>query len=132
MSAALAPAPAPPRLLRFLLTTTLPGFPVMSAGIVNVDACDYRLVGWSIAIRGAAAFFISPPGWAIGAHPNSLSGKGKVQVFGPVPLTHMTCVWEGDDASALDRLQRVDVPPMKMRPIAVDVLVGDSKEMGDA
>lgn len=128
---AAAPAPAPPRLLRFKLDQLLPGMPAMSSQVVSCDACEARLVGWSIAIRGAAAFFISPPGWIIGSHPNTLTGKGKVQVFGPVPLTHMTCVWEGDDATVLDRLQRVDVPPMKMRPVAVEATV-DSKEMGDA
>lgn len=122
-----------PRLVRFRIDHPSLPPPLNSVGKVNVAAPDYRLDGWGLRVRGAVVFLVSPRGWKQGKHKNECDVKGPVTVIGPIPMAHVTLEWEGDDADAVDKLQRYDLPAMtKAMPVADEMPALDAKEIGDA
>lgn len=130
------PDPQPAlRLARFRVDTGHAigiGPPFHSMGLVDCANPPANIEGWSVAIRGAAVFFVSPPGWQQGRSIRELTGRGPLTVIGPIPLQHVTLVWEGDP-QGVDKLQRVDVPPLA-RVVVPSEAPGraiDSKELGD-
>lgn len=119
-----------PRLVRFRIDhpPMLPPFNTMSW--VQVANPPPVLDGWGLAIRGAAAFLLSPKGWVHGGARSP--GKGAVTAIGPIPLAHVTLVWEVDDPANVDKLQRYDLPPMTRAPVVPDEMPAlDAKEIGD-
>lgn len=119
-----------PRLVRFKIDhpPMLPPFNTLSW--VQVANPPPVLDGWSLAIRGAAAFLISPRGWVHGS--SSRAPNGPVSAIGPIPLAHVTLVWELEDAALVDKLQRYDLAPMKRAAVVPDEMpVLDAKEIGD-
>lgn len=132
--AAAAPPSVPPRVVRFCVVPHAragegPNFSQL--GPVDVDAPNAAVEGWSLKIRGGAVFFVSPPGWRQGMPLTQLPGKGRVRII-EVPRQHVTFVFEADDDSIIDKLQRFDVPPIR-RPVSPSEAepVLDSKELGD-
>lgn len=126
---------SPPRLLRFRVDhAVLPlGPPMHSMGVVTCDAPDARIEGWSLAIRGAAAFLVSPRGWKQGTSFRELTGKGEIVFVGPIPMTHVTCAWAGDDGEQVDKVQRFTSPPFARTAVAApEEKAIDSKDLGDA
>lgn len=115
-----APPASTPRLARFRVDHPVVGVPphFHNLGLVDCQNPDGRIVGWSILIRGAAVFFVSPRG----AEPPSIV---------EIPRQHVTFVWAGD-ATGVEKLQRVDVPPlaraMPVQPVEPAI---PSKELGD-
>lgn len=129
------PVESPPRLLRFRVDhVVLPlGPPMHSMGVVTCDAPDARIEGWSLEIRGAAAFLVSPRGWKQGTTFRELTGKGELTVVGPLPMQHVTCAWAGDDANIVDKLQRFTSPPFaRAAPVQPEERAVDAKDLGDA
>ena len=126
------PAPAI-RLARFRVD-----HPVIGVGpafhnksLIDCSQPDPQLEGWSVLIRGAAVFFASPRGWKQGLSIRELNGKGPVTMI-EVPRQHVSFVWECDDPSIVDKLQRFDSPPMAREAVAsAPSAVIDSKDMGD-
>lgn len=122
-----------PRLVRFRIDHPSLPPPLNTFGTVTVDRPDARLEGWGLAVRGAAVFLISPRGWQLSAARPLWNSSGPVTAIGPIPMAHVTLVWEGDDASIVDKLQRFDLPPMvKSAPAPEEKVVLDAKELGDA
>lgn len=122
-----------PRLVRFRIDHPSLPPPLHNVGKVNVATPDHRLDGWGLRVRGAVVFLVSPRGWKQGKHKNECDTKGPVTVIGPIPMAHVTLEWEGDDADAVDKLQRYDLPAMaKAVPVADEMPALDSKEIGDA
>lgn len=133
-SAPAAPPAATIRLVRFKIDhTPLPAGPNISSSI-ECDAPPGQLVGWSLAIRGAAVFLVGPPGWTPAratSHISGLDKSGPRPIF-EIPRTHCTFYWESSDPSLIEKLQRFDVPPMQRRAGPLDERpVLDSKELGD-
>lgn len=82
-------------------------------GRVVVDNPPPHLAGWSLAIRGGAAFLISPPGWTQKGQPlASLDKTGERRVL-EMPRTCILLHWAvgGDALAAVDKLQRYDCGP---------------------
>lgn len=132
----ISPAAPAIRLVRFKVEhPILPsGPPLHALGSITCDSPDTRIAGWSLEIRGAAAFLVSPRGWAQNKHPNEFGNKGLITVVGPIPMAHITCVWEGDDAGIVDKLQRFSSPPFTRAPapLTADDAPLDAKDLGDA
>lgn len=129
------PVETTPRLLRFRIDhPVLPlGPPMHSMGVVTCDAPDARIEGWSLAIRGAKAFLVSPRGWTQGKNFRELDGKGEIVFVGPIPMQHVTCAWSGADPEGYDKVDRFTSPPFaRVAPVQPEERAIDSKDLGDA
>lgn len=129
------PKPEPLRLVRMKYTgPALPSGPPLHGMVAQDFTRDIHptLEGWSMSFRGAAAFLVSPAGWSHGKKLSECSGKGKVHVIGPIPMVHLLCEWEGDDAGLVDKIQRFDTSPFaRIAAAPSDTTALDPKEMGD-
>jgi hypothetical protein len=127
--------PTPPRLAAFKVMTgpTGEGPPLHSMGQCRVDEPNEHMIGWSIAVRGAAVFFVSPPGWTQSRPTKDPNGIGERRIL-EFDRREVKFVWVGQDASAVDKLQRFDVGPMTRKALPSDerAVAIDSKDMGDA
>jgi len=82
-------------------------------GTVDMAAPLDKLAGWSISLRGPAAYLISPPGWAPNktrAHERPPKGPRLVV---EVPRTDLVLYWEGD--ASVDALAKYDSGPMERK-----------------
>lgn len=126
------PQPAPTvRLVSFRAATgQLPGGINLNQVIHTANPAGH-LDGWSIRIRGASVFLITPRGWTRERSHGSRNGfdpKGPFKAF-ELPRSEFTFEWECDDMDAVDKLQRYDSPPMTFKraepePV-VDATMGD-------
>jgi hypothetical protein len=127
--------PTPPRLAAFKVMTgpTGEGPPFHSMGQCRVDEPNEHMIGWSIAVRGAAVFFVSPPGWTQSKQTRDPNGTGERRIL-EFDRREVKFVWVGQDASAVDKLQRMDVGPMTRKALPSDERAPavDPKDMGDA
>jgi hypothetical protein len=121
-----------PRLVRFRLDHPSLPPPMHTMGWITVNNPDYRMEGWSLAVRGAAVFLISPRGWKAGKHKNELDARGPITAIGPIPMAHVTLIWEGEALEFVDKLQRYDLSPMTKAVAAPDEPAIDAKDLGDA
>lgn len=124
---------SPPRLVRFRVTAQYPGEGPSWHNLNVVDATNPppALVGWSILVRGAAVFFVSPRGWTQGAPGN---GKGDARII-EIPRSDVMLVWAHEDAlAAVNGVQRIDIGPLerKSTPSGDAAMAIDPKELGDA
>ncbi len=80
-------------------------------GVDEVNA----LKGWTISIRGAAVFLVSPRGWVHKGHP--LTDSREQHVF-ELPRSDVKLHWASDDAlTAIDKqVQRYDSPEFGLKP----------------
>lgn len=127
------PQPAPAaRLVSFRCAVgQLPGGINLNQ-VVNTANPPGPLDGWSIRIRGASVFLITPRGWTRDRSSGSrhaFDGKAPCKVF-ELPRQEFTFEWECDDMDAVDKMQRYDSAPMqfaKREPadVAADPTMGD-------
>lgn len=126
--------PGPPaRLIAFRVRpdAALPQ-PFHSLGLVEFDRPAALLYGFHVAVRGSHLFLVSPRGWKPNLPSTQWKADGKRRLFGPVPMSSVTLVWEAVDEAAVDKLQRYDSPPMEPpKPQGEELPQIDPKEMGD-
>lgn len=105
-------------------------------GTINCDAPAGQWVGWSVSIRGAAVFLVSPRGWVRGVTSANLRNpKDPARAF-EIARVNCQLVWEGDDiAASIDKsIQRHDTGPFETAVRAPDpdeAMLG-RKDVGDA
>lgn len=126
------PADPTPRLVRFRIDHLSLPMTLRTIGTVTVAQPDFRLEGWSLRVRGAVVFLVSPRGWRAGISKNECNPKGPHTLIGPVPMAHAGLEWECDDPDGVDKLQRYDLPPMSKAPPVPDEVAIDAKNLGDA
>lgn len=124
------PPPVAPRLVGFLIRrdAELPA-PFDRTQLVNMRQPEARHIGWSARVRGQVVFFVSPKGWVRGRAVNEWPKDGPVTILGPVPMSSITLIWEGED---IGKCQSYDSPPMQAaRPQADEQPQIDPKDLGD-
>ncbi len=88
-------------------------------GIRDMDRCgvdeENALKGWTISVRGAAVFLVSPPGWVRRGLPLTVA---KEQHVFELPRADVKLHWASDDAqTAIDKqVQRYDSPEFGLKP----------------
>lgn len=100
--------------------------------LVEFERVEAVLQGFVVSVRGSAVFLISPPGWRRNLAAALRNPDGKRKIFGPIPISSVTLIWEAADPSAVDKLQRYDSEPLAApRPAGKELPQIDPKELGD-
>jgi hypothetical protein len=97
----------------------LPMLPILGQlGNVVCDKPPNAMIGWSVRVRGAAVFLVSPPGWEPGLAAAHRKADGPRRTYGPIK--DAICQWEGEDA--VDQLVKYDSEAMgaKAAPVLSD------------
>jgi hypothetical protein len=94
---------------------TAPRIPGIRPGDMVTIKCDQpegAMRGWSVSIRGASVFFISPPGWKQG-ETHSQWDKRKNPVMHEVPRSGCYFQWDGvrDEIDAFMKSGKYDSAP---------------------
>ncbi len=92
---------------------------VVPVGIREGDRCgvdeENTLRGWTLSVRGAAVFLVSPRGWTRKGLPLC---ESKEQHVLELPRADVKLHWASDDAlTAIDKqVQRYDAPEFGLKP----------------
>lgn len=111
------PVPAPLPAVR-LIQVHFIGPPLPEAlGNLGSVTCKTpgKLRGWSISLRGAAVFLISPPGHVAGSRPDPTSKRRRVV---EMPRTDVRFSWDVDDPGVIEKLTRHDTGPLGVEAAA--------------
>jgi hypothetical protein len=112
MTAPAPPAPLPPPAIRIAaIRFTCPPVPslgnVEAFGVVKTDVPHNKLEGWTLSLRGAAMFLVSPAGWAQHKAANEWPKNGPRTIC-EIPRAACSIAWEASEPALIDKLTRHD------------------------
>lgn len=103
--------------ITFGSTPKLPGLRPTDLGTIMLDKPGEALRGWRLFLRGAQAFFVSPPGWVADQSEKRRDAKGPV-VIHEVARDELRMQWSAapDEVDAVCKNNKWESPPFGWTP----------------
>jgi hypothetical protein len=98
----------------------LPGLRPTDLGKIDCDKPGEALKGWRLFLRGASAFFVSPPGWVADQSEKRRDPKGPRTVY-EMPRTEVLLHWHAseDELENVFKNNKWESPPFGWQPTPI-------------